>query len=223
MRIRWRGPRRPLLSIAVRSGTVTVAIVLAGCLLVWGVDLGGRLLHLGRTPARPDPEVQAAADRQAELARVQLARAQSAADAKTTHQQSIQIKSLLLENGRLQEDVAALARLLPGKESLIPRAEAELDASNRVHVSLLVAARADVPGSLDLLAAGERGGQPVALPFPLGEVHGARHVETVLALPDGVTLKSLAARLTDPGHARVVRVVTVKGCPSCSVAILKTK
>lgn len=224
MKIRWVGQPKQLLSIAVRSGLITLTLVLAGCLLVWGVDLGGRLLHLARAPsATPDLQTQLAA-LQSELTRVQLERDQLATDAKTTQQQSIQIKSLSDENGKLLKDVAALTRQLPGTGPFIPRAEAELAAPNRVHVSLLVAAKPDAAGVLELLAIGEQGGKPVTLPFPQGDVQGARHVETVLALPDGVTLKSLAARVTDAQHgpARVERTVTVKGCQSCS-ALTKTK
>lgn len=224
MKIRWVGQGR-VLSIAVRSGLITLAFILAGCLLVWGIDLGGRILQLTRAPdTAADPKVQLTA-LQTDLHRVQLERDQLATDAKTTQQQSIQIKSLQDQNGKLLEDMAALVRQLPGKGPYIPHAEAELAAPDRVHVSLLVAAKADAAGVLELLAHGEQGGKPVALPFPQGPVQGARHVETVLALPAGVTLKSLAVRVTgpSPGAARVERTVTVKGCPSCLVGVRKTK
>ena len=235
MRIRWVGRQAKMLSIGLRAGAIALAIVLSGLLLMWGIDLGRRIINgashaTSAAAATPTPATQIAA-LQAELTRAEVERARlaaivdkSAKDGELSERLSIQIKSLEVENSKLIDDLAEFASQLPalkaGATLAMHRAEAELIATNQLHVRLLLtaAAKSTLGGQLVLALVGEQGGAAQTLAFPgvAGDpayVVGPgkfQRVDVTLALPDGFTVKSLSARVLEKGQVRLQQAVPLR-------------
>ena len=247
--MRWRS--HPALPTVLRLGAVAVALVLAGFLVVWGIDLGRRIGGLGG-PSAPSlrQQLQTA---QGELARVQAERDQlaaalekSAAAAKAgklpeekpavagpaQEQSTSQIKALEFENGKLVEDLADVTRLIPAARAsrglAIRRLEAGMAAPNVLHYRLLLTqagelGQAALPGRLQLLLTVAQGGKLMLLSYPDAAAANApqfvlklgqfQRCEGTLALPDGVTVKSIQARVLEKGQVRSSQSVTVKDAP----------
>jgi hypothetical protein len=106
----------------------------------------------------------------------------------------------------------------------IRRAEARMSAPNQLHYRLLITggARKPVqpPGHLQFVLRVVRAGKPAVLKFPnagaastpqfvikLGKL---QRCEGVLTLPDGVTIKSIQARMLEKGQVRSSQSVTLK-------------
>jgi hypothetical protein len=237
MRIRWVGRQAKLMSIGVRAGAIALAIVLSGLLLMWGIDLGRRIIsgatHASSSAAAaavPTPAAQIAA-LQAELTRAEVERARLAAiadkvakDGELSDRLTIQIKSLEVENSKLLDDLAEFAGQLPAPKAgamlAMHRAEAEITAPNQLRVRLLLsaAAKAALAGQLELALVGEQGGAAQTLAFPgvVGDpayVVGPgkfQKVDVTLALPEGFTVKSLSARVLEKGHVRLQQAVPLR-------------
>jgi hypothetical protein len=236
MRIRWVGRHAKMLSICVRAGAIALTIVLSGLLLMWGIDLGRRIINGATQPAAsaaalPTPAAQIAA-MQAELTRAEVERARlaaivdgSAKDGQLSDSLTIQIKSLEVENSKLLDDLAEFASQLPalkaGATLAMHRAEAHVIAPNQLRVRLLLAAgakAAPLGGQLELALVGEQGGVAQTLAFPgvAGDpayVVGPgkfQRVDVTLALPEGFTVKSLSARVLEKGHVRLQQAVPLR-------------
>lgn len=237
MRIRWVGRQATMISIFLRAGAIALTIVLAGLLLMWGIDLGRRIISgathtapSAASAAAPTPAAQIAA-LQAELTRAEVERARlaalvekSAQDGELRERLTMQIKSLEVENGKLLDDLAEFAGQLPapkaGATLAMRRAEAEAVAPNQLRVRLLLTggAKAALAGQLVLALVGEQGGATQTLAFPgvAGDPAyvvgpGAfQRVDVTLALPDGFTVKSLSARVLEKGHVRLQQAVPLR-------------
>lgn len=112
MGMRWTA--RKGVAAGLRLGAVALALVLAGLLVVWGIDLGRRIGSLGAAADGPDPKQQLAL-LQLELTKLQLERDQLAATAVNMvaqEQQTSQIKALQVENSKLKESLADFTSLL---------------------------------------------------------------------------------------------------------------
>ena len=232
MRIRWVGRQATMISIGMRAGAIALALVLAGLLLMWGIDLGRRISGAAHPAAAsaPTPAAQVAA-LQAELTRAEVERDRlaalvnkSAQVAELSDRLTIQIKSLEVENSKLLDDLADFASQLPaakaGATLAMHRAEAELLATNQLHVRLLLSAgaKAALGGQLVLALVGEQGGAAQTLimagaagdpAFVVGPGRFQR-MDLTLALPDGFTVTSVSARALEKGHVRIQQAVPLR-------------
>ncbi len=231
MRIRWTGHKAPGIVLALRVGAAIVMLVLAGLLVAWGIDLARRIGSNSSTPTAPSAAQQLLAA-QAELTKVQLERDQLAAElqkaggeAKVKDQQTSQIKALEVETSKLIEDLASLARQLPGAgpQPAAQRFEASLLAPGSLSYRLLLTRKtkkgqAEAAGQLQLQVSGVKDGKEVLLTFPEApdapqfaiKPGPVQLFEGTLALPDGVAVKSIQARWLEKGQVRSLQSVTLK-------------
>lgn len=233
MRIRWVGRQATMISIGMRAGAIALALVLAGLLLMWGIDLGRRIsgaAHPAAAASAPTPAAQLAA-LQAELTRAEVERARlaalvdkSAQVAELSDRLTIQINALELENSKLLDDLADFASQLPppkaGATLVMHRAEAEVLVNNQLHVRLLLStsAKAALGGQLVLALVGEQGGaaQTLTMAGAVGDpafVVGPgrfQRMDLTLALPDGFTVTSVSARVLEKGHVRIQQAVPLR-------------
>lgn len=224
MRLRWNGPATGAAPLIARIVAIVVALVLAGALVVWGIDLANRIRAMqgGQAGAAPERQI---ARLQGDLARLQLERdrlAGAAEKAAADTTQASRIMALERENGRLVEDLAALAAAPAPRGIAIRRAEAELAAPAQLSYRLLLthAGPDGFSGQLELAVTVEQGGKTFVLAFPdaasaalpqyavkLGQV---QRLEGTLALPDGATVKSVQARVLEKGQLRSSLAVPLK-------------
>lgn len=151
-------------------------------------------------------------------------------------QQASQIKALELENSKLKADLAANPPKLPANKKAaaaaskpvnhglaLRRFEADQPAARQLHYRLLLSQPAAAPklvGRLQLVVTASRGGKVVVLKYPSDSKDSAKQFvvrlgqlqrfEGVLALPQGVIVKSIQARVLEKGQVRIARSVTLK-------------
>jgi hypothetical protein len=151
-------------------------------------------------------------------------------------QQASQIKALELENSKLKADLEAGAPKLPTSKKAaaaasklinhglaLRRFEADQPAPKQLHYRLLLSQPATAPklaGRLQLVVTGSKEGKPVVLKYPSEAKAGAaqfvvklgtlQRCEGLLALPEGVIVKSIQARVLEKGQVRIARSVTLK-------------
>ena len=232
MRIRWnvRNPDlKRVAPIAMRLGSVALALGLAGALIVWGIDLGNRIGGVSGVKPGPDLKQQVLA-LETELTRLGLERDQLAASldsaAKTHEQQTGRIKALEIEGGKLIDDLASFAsQLPPAKGIAIRRFDADRPEPNQLHYRLLLTRGAknvapESVGQLQMAVIMEKAGKAVVLTVPEGAaVDDARYaikldklqrLDGMLQLPDGAKVKSVEVRILEKGQVRTVQALTLK-------------
>ncbi|MET3132314.1 hypothetical protein AAKU55_002586 [Oxalobacteraceae bacterium GrIS 1.11] len=212
-----REQSRPLL--LGRALGIVAILALAGALLVWGIDLGRRIV--GLSAGAPGARQQIAL-LQSELTRVALERDRVADAAAQT---AMQIKALQFENSKLSEDLALVeSRLAPPKAGLaILAMGADLLSRNQLHYVLLLnyGAKKGAPqfaGQLTVTLEGEKDGVSVLLEFPAQAdaalygvaVRDYQRLDGMLTVPDGVQVKTLRARLFENGVLLAQQSTTVK-------------
>jgi hypothetical protein len=147
----------------------------------------------------------------------------------TEKQMGSQVKALESENAKLKEDLAFFESLLPNNIGVqgitIQRLKAELTEPNQLHYRLL-AMQGQTPngvqlfiGNLQLSVTVQQHGQTRIINFPdAGNTDPARfklsfkyyqRLEGDLALPDGVTVKSVQARVLEKGQVRVQQIANL--------------
>jgi hypothetical protein len=139
-----------------------------------------------------------------------------------------QVKALERDNIRLKEDLAFYDSLLPttvGPEGLsIRRFTADMPAPNQVRYQALIMqggkGQQEFLGNLQLVLTVTQAGKPAMMVFPeaknpdgdkqfkLRFKHYQR-LEGVLTLPDGVTVKSVQARVLERGQTRAQQAVNL--------------
>jgi len=136
----------------------------------------------------------------------------------TREQLATQIKTLEADNAKLKEDLAFFESMLPtgtGAQAVaIARLDGELEAPTRLRYRLLVRQGArgqDFSGSLQLAVSVQQHGAARVLLFPADggtdpryrlEFKYYQRLEGVLDLPDGVTVKTIEARVLEKGKIR---------------------
>ncbi len=138
-----------------------------------------------------------------------------------------QLKVLETENLKLKEDLAFFESLLPsttGPQGIsVRRFKAELIASNQLRYRLLIMqggkGEQDFVGNLQLVVTVMQQGKGAMMTFP--DTHSSntgqyklefkhyQRLEGVLTLPDGVTIKSVQARIMDKGQVRAQQSVNL--------------
>lgn len=218
----------------VRVAGVAVMVVLAGLLLVWGVDLGRRIFAAGAGEADPaEPATAATAALQAELSKVSAERDRldgAAAAASTALKQAqANLEALQAENAQLAGDLAMEDGQLPEeKAGAGPRVlalRAAMVTPTRLQYGVLLAyggkkARPVFDGRLQLTVTAAKDGQSRLLEFPNGKLADApqyvvnvqqhQRIDGVLDLPDVGNVTALQVRLLDKGQVVASRSVDIK-------------
>jgi hypothetical protein len=135
-------------------------------------------------------------------------------------QLATQVKTLEAENSKLKEDLAFFESLLPadtGAQGVsIRRLKADAIAPNQLRYRLLVMqggkGEHDFVGAVQIAVTVIQGGKSAMMNFPEPNSREAdkfklafkhyQRVEGVLTLPEGVTMKSVQARIMDRGQVR---------------------
>jgi len=218
-------PVRPL---AVRALGVLMTLALVGVLLVWGVDLGRRLLGASHGELSAEQQLAAA---QADLTKLTLERDQllAAADGKSSanKQTESQIKAQQVENSKLTADLALVESLLPAEKPNAPltirAAQAEMPAPTQLRYVVLLArganqAKPQFSGRMQLELMVEQDGKNTLLELPQQAGDAAFQVvlerylriDGVRELPPGATVKALQVRLLEQDKIVAQQSITVK-------------
>lgn len=226
--------RPPLL---IRIIGIAVMLGLAALLVIWGVDLGKRIIGAGTVadaPAEADAVSSAPGAFQTELGKVnvemkaereRLIGAQRTAEA-ALQKSASQIKALELENSKLAGDLALTESLLPldrtGGGISVLGLQAEMVAPGELHYIVLLAyggnkGRPVFNGRLQLALTLIQDGKPQVLQFPDDQhaeapeyalaVRRYQRLDGMLDVPAGTSAKMLQIRLLDKGQA-VTRLST---------------
>jgi hypothetical protein len=221
-------PQLPARPLALRLLGVFVTLALVGLLLVWGYDLGKRLLGASHGELTVEQQLAVA---QADLTRLTLERDQllAASDGKSTanKQTESQIKAQQVENSKLTADLALLESLLPAQKPNTPlairAAQAEMLTPTQLHYVVLLARGANkskpqFSGRLQLELMVEQDGKNTLLEVPQQPDDAAFRVtverylrlDGVRDLPPGATAKALQIRLLEQGKVVAQQSITVK-------------
>jgi hypothetical protein len=215
----------------VRVLGVAVMVALVGALLVWGIDLGRRIVAAGS--GETDPAAQATLALQDQLGKVSAERdrldAAGAAAATALKQAQGTIEALRAENGQLAGDLLMEDEQLPEEKAgtglRLLGLRAAMVSATRLQYGLLLAyggkkARPVFNGQLQLTLAVVKDGKHLAIEFPAAKntdgaeyvvnVQHHQRVDGVLELPDGASAESLQVRLLDKGQVVAHQSINVK-------------
>lgn len=216
---------RPL---ALRLLGVAVTLALLALLIVWGVDLGKRLLGASHGELSVEQQLAAA---QAELTKLTLERDQllAAADGKSSasKQTESQIKLQQLENSKLAADLALLDTLVPADKPNTPLsirgAQAALLTPAQLHYVIVLSRGANkskpqFSGRLQLELMVEKDGKNTLMELPQQPDDAAFQVvvqQTLrrdgdVELPPGSTAKALQVRVLEQDKVVAQQSITVK-------------
>ncbi|UGQ47067.1 DUF6776 family protein [Massilia endophytica] len=214
--------------LAVRIGGVAVVLALAGGLLMWGLDLGQRLIGASRAPAptvtiehEPAPAASAAASAPAATPAVASVPAAPAPAPATP------AEAASGESGQLAADLALLESILPpvkpGAGLVIRGMQARMATPRQVHYTVLLGygpkkGQAAFEGQLSLVLSGSKDGKPVQLRFPTDEgaeryrlsVEDYQRVDGTLDLPEGLTAAALEVSLSREGKVLATQSTSIK-------------
>lgn len=207
--------------LALRLLGIAVVLVLAGVLVVWGIDLGQRLFGAGA--AGPDAP---AAHASAELERVSAERDALLVEKGRVAADAGRLAALEAENGKLAADLALLESLLPpvkpGAGLVIQGMQARMATPRQLHYTVLlgygaVKGQPRFDGRLHLALTVSKDGQRTLLEFP-GAQGGERYDVAVqrnarfdgtLELPDGAVAGALQVSLASKGKVVARQTVGV--------------
>lgn len=206
--------RPPMLARVLGLAAVLVA---AGVLVVWGVDLGQRVIGASKGEAGPNVARQLAAT-ELELARVTAERDALAEKLKASP--AIAAPSAPgatdAELAKLNADLALLEEVLPaakpGSGLLIRGMQARMASSRLLHYTVLLqyGAKKKGPaawaGRLQLAVTVEQDGKQSVLEYPKAgaerydmTIEQYQRVDGTLELPEGAKAVSVAVRMTEKG------------------------
>lgn len=210
-----------------------VVLGLGAAVAVWTYELGKNNLPGFHGDAREQmldlsEQVKKLAAENERLATASNASQNELKIAQTTQSQlAAQVKNLEAENNRQKEDLAFFDSLLPtnlGAPGItIQRFKAELVAPNQVRYRVLVMQGGGVAqqftGNLQLSITVWQGGKSATMTFPESNTTDLtryklafkyyQRVEGVLNLPEGATIKAVAARVIDRGQVRAQQAVNL--------------
>lgn len=215
----------------LRALLMVVVLGLGGALALWMYNLGRSFA--GFNPAASELQLTQLQQQLAQLdsERKRLSALANSAESRLNieisaqQQLAIQVKAVTAENNRLKEDLAFFESLLPaatGPEGVtLRRLKAELVAPNQLHYQLLAmqGGKGERPfaGTLQFAVSVAREGKNSVLLFPDAKASdtGAfrlefkhyQRAEGWLALPDGVHVKSVQARVLEQGKIRTQQSV----------------
>lgn len=217
--------RPPLL---IRIIGIAVMLGLAALLVIWGIDLGKRLIGAGSTDAPAEGAAASAPKAFAfELGKVNVemkAERERLIGAQRTAESALQtsasqIKALQLENSKLAGDLALAESLLPlarsGSGLNVLGLQAEMVAPGQLHYVMLLSygekdGRSAFNGRVQLALTLVQDGKPQVVLFPDDQhadapeyalaVKRYQRFDGVLEVPEGASAKSLQIRLLEKGQ-----------------------
>ncbi|HJW53930.1 MAG TPA: DUF6776 family protein [Burkholderiaceae bacterium] len=206
---------------------VAIVAILGGTIALWAYDAGRSFTGLNPASNREQIDMLKAevevlrAERDRLSSTVNAAESQSNIEKSAQKQLVIQVKALEAENIKLKENLAFFESLLPadtGPSGLsIRRIKAEIVAPNQLRYRLLIMQGGKgehvFVGNLQLVVTVLQEGKSAMISFPDGKLVDMdrfrlsfRHyqrVEGMLTLPEGVSIKSIQARVLERGQVRV--------------------
>lgn len=221
-------------TLALRVAGIAVMLVLAGLLVMWGMDLAHRF---GMWRGDHADDQLAMAGLQARISSVTVERdalvaaRRSAAPLAAEAQQ--QIKTLLTENGKLRGDLDLVESLMPADAAgagLVLRAvRADLVAPDQLHYVVLLGFGASKKqtifnGDMQLAVTLKKGDTAVVLQFPQENgadadryriaVSGYQRFDGQLTLPPGTEAAAIEVRLLEQGRVVARQGADVTPLPS---------
>ncbi|XLZ67821.1 DUF6776 family protein [Massilia sp. SR12] len=212
--------RPPMLARVLGLAAVLVA---AGVLVVWGVDLGQRVIGASKGEAGPSVTKQLAAS-ELELARVTAERdaladklkAGAAGAASASAAVAATTGTTDAELAKLNADLALLEEVLPpakpGSGLLIRGMQARMASARLLHYTVLLqyGAKKKGPaawaGRLQLAVTVEQGGKKTVLEYPKAgaerydmTIEQYQRVDGTLELPEGAKALTVAVRMSENG------------------------
>jgi hypothetical protein len=211
----------------VRLFFIACAIAAGGVAALWIYDMG-RAFASGGHPASVDMVAykekidQLSAQRDQYSTTVNSAENQLIIERSAQKQMARQVQQLESENTKLKEDLAFFESLLPtdtgSQEISIRRLKVDMVAPNQLRYRMLLMQGArgknDFSGNFQLSVTALQSGRSTVLLFPAANAVAGdtekfklsfRHyqrLEGVLTLPDGVSVKSVQARVLEKGQMR---------------------
>jgi ABC-type transporter Mla subunit MlaD len=221
--------KRPPLPVRVLG--VVVMLVLAGMLVMWGIDLGKRIIGAGS--GETDPAAQAALGLQDELAKVNAERerldAAGAAATAALKEAQGRIQALQADNSQLAGDLELTESQLPpekaGAGPAIRGLRANMVSPTQLQYGLLLAygakkARPVLNGQLQFAVTLVQDGKKRVAEFPpekdadgpqyVVKVQSRQRLDGMLELPPGARADSLQVSLLDKGQVVARLSTTVK-------------
>lgn len=214
--------RVPLLARVLGLPAVLVA---GGVLVMWGIDLGQRVIGASQGESGPSMARQLAAA-ELDLARVTAER-DALADKLKAAAPATAAPANDAELAKLNADLALLEQVLPpakaGSGLLIRGMQARMATPRLLHYTVLLqyGAKKKGPaafaGSLKLAVTVEQGGKKAVLEFPKSDaarydMHVERYqrVDGTLELPEGATALAVAVSMTEKGKVVATETTPVR-------------
>ena len=201
------------------------AIGLGGVIALWTYDLGREFSGTKRLSAADAVAYQAqlqklAAERDRLSATVNSAESQLTIERTAKNQLAVQLKGMETENTKLKEDLAFFESLLPtdtgAKEVAIRRLTIDASGPNQLRYRMLLMqggrGKTDFSGNLELVLTSSQAGRSAVTIYPKASDRDRekfqlrfRHyqrIEGILVIPDGMSARSLQARVLENGQMR---------------------
>jgi len=215
--------RAPLLA---RMAGLAAVLVAAGVLVVWGVDLGKRVVGVSQGESSPSVKKQLAAA-ELELARVTAERDALAEKLKAVPAAAAPAPAADAELARLNADLALLEDILEpapaGAGLLIAGMQARMASPKLLHYTVLLqyGAKRKGPsafnGRLSLAVTVTQDGKKTVLEYPKEgaerydlKVDRYQRVDGTLELPEGVKAESVKVSLSEKGKVIATEATTVR-------------
>lgn len=209
----------------LKVALIGLMLGLGGAVAMWTYDLGRSFtgFRSGATTEQlavfKEQIDKLGAERDQFSSTVNAAESQLNIERSAQKQLAAQVRALEAENVRLKEDLAFFESLLPvdtGQGIAIRRLKAEMIAPNQLRYRLLVMQGGkggrDFVGDLQFTVTVLQGGKSAMMIFPQGNSGepnkyklGFKHyqrMEGVLTLPEGVSVKTIQARVLEKGQIR---------------------
>ena len=216
-----------------RLSRMALLFFIVGALALWTYELGRGMNVMGAGISAEQAQLLKAQAGRALAERDQASSAlgslenQLAMERAAHTQLAAQVQSLTAENARLQEDLAFFDSLVPAgpvSEGIsIRRLKMELVPPNQLRYRLLVMRRGnnaqDFKGSLALSLGVIQAGKAAVLNFPGKdeksepfqlEFQRYQRIEGILALPEGVQVKNVQARVLENGKLRAQQAANLE-------------
>jgi hypothetical protein len=210
----------------LRAVFLAIVLGLASAIGMWVYDLGRGFAGLNSDKTKEqittlkDQIEKLSAERDQYSTTVNASESRFNIEKSVQLQLATQVKTLEVENAKLKEDLVFFESLLPtttGSQGIsIRRLMAEPVSSNQLRYRLLVMQGGkvdrDFVGELQLTVTVLQGGKSAMINYPEGKPGEAekfklgfkyyQRVEGVLTLPQGVSIKTVQARILDKGQIR---------------------
>jgi len=205
---------------------IGMVLGLGGAVAIWTYDMGPNIAGLSsgmstkQAPATMEQVNRLTAERDQFSAAANAVESQLNIERSAQKQLAAQVKALEAENAKLKEDLAFFESLLPTNTGAhgvaIRRIKAEIVGLNQLHYRLLIMqgrkGEREFIGSLQFAVMVVQAGKSAMIIFPNGKSTDInkfklgfkhyQHVEGILTLPEGVSVKAVQVRVLENGQIR---------------------